>query len=374
MAPPLHGHTNRLLPVSEALRQRGATVAWAGYASTLAGRLPDDIPLFALTAEEHTFHEGVRAANQSRGFSRYQSLLEDVIPTLTGAMLAELEPVLRTFRPDVVVADQHALAAAIAAQRHALPWVTWAAPSGVADFSATYPTATAQHGAALESLAKRFDAAPPIDLSPWLTITPITRAFVPGSVREGPIAFVGPTLASTRPSVAFPWDQLAETPRVLVTFGTINVDLAGRLLREAIEAFRGWRGQAIISGPTHIVSDVPPNVILQERLPVLQLMPHVNAVMCHGGYNTVVEALSHGVPLVLAPIADDQPFNTKLAVESGAAVRLKFSRARASTILKSIEEVVTNQTYRDAAGVLRSSFEAAGGAELAASLIESIEI
>ena len=41
----------------------------------------------------------------------------------------------------------------------------------------------------------------------------------------------------------------------------------------------------------------------------------------HGGHNTVCEALAHGLPLVVAPIRDDQPTVAAQVVQAGAGVR-----------------------------------------------------
>ena len=63
-------------------------------------------------------------------------------------------------------------------------------------------------------------------------------------------------------------------------------------------------------------------------VPQLALLPHVDAVVCHGGHNTTCEALAHGLPLVIAPIKDDQPIVAEQVVAAGAGLRVKFGRVR----------------------------------------------
>ena len=76
-----------------------------------------------------------------------------------------------------------------------------------------------------------------------------------------------------------------------------------------------------------MVADPPPGAIVVPRAPLLDLMPKLDAVLTHGGLNTACEALSHGVPLVVAPIKSDQPINANQVAAAGAGVRVKFHRA-----------------------------------------------
>jgi UDP:flavonoid glycosyltransferase YjiC (YdhE family) len=51
----------------------------------------------------------------------------------------------------------------------------------------------------------------------------------------------------------------------------------------------------------------------------------MSAVVCHGGHNTVCEAVAHGVPLVVTPIRDDQPIIARQVADAGAGIRLHFA-------------------------------------------------
>lgn len=98
------------------------------------------------------------------------------------------------------------------------------------------------------------------------------------------------------------------------------------------------------------------------------------AVVCHGGHNTVCEALANGVPLVVAPIRDDQPIVAEQVRRAGAGVRLRFPLATADHIGTAIDTVLDTPKYRLAAEDIRRSFEAAGGARKAADHLEEVAI
>jgi UDP:flavonoid glycosyltransferase YjiC (YdhE family) len=98
----------------------------------------------------------------------------------------------------------------------------------------------------------------------------------------------------------------------------------------------------------------------------------MQAVICHGGHNTVVESLVHGLPLVLAPIKDDQSMVAEQVVKAGAGIRLKFRRATSVDIAQAVERVLGEPAFKEAARNIRSSLMASGGAARAATLLEGL--
>jgi UDP:flavonoid glycosyltransferase YjiC (YdhE family) len=64
----------------------------------------------------------------------------------------------------------------------------------------------------------------------------------------------------------------------------------------------------------------PPNVRIERYIPQAQLLPYVDVCLNHGGYNTVIEPLAHGIPQVVLPLAADQPILALLCLAHGAAV------------------------------------------------------
>lgn len=105
-------------------------------------------------------------------------------------------------------------------------------------------------------------------------------------------------------------------------------------------------------------------------MPQLALLHRVAAIVCHAGHNTVVEALAHGLPLVLAPIRDDQPVVAQQVVRAGAGVQIRFGRIRADGLSAAVRSVLDEPGYSLRAQEIQASFTAAGGAPLAAQRIE----
>ncbi|OMI36018.1 glycosyltransferase [Streptomyces sparsogenes] len=109
-----------------------------------------------------------------------------------------------------------------------------------------------------------------------------------------------------------------------------------------------------------------------REVPQLPLLARVAAVVCHAGHNTVCEALWHGVPLVVAPIRDDQPVVAGQVVAAGAGVRVRFGRVTAAGLGEALDTVLYEPGCRAAAERVGASFRAAGGAAAAADHLERL--
>ncbi|WP_133150670.1 glycosyltransferase, partial [Frankia canadensis] len=175
----------------------------------------------------------------------------------------------------------------------------------------------------------------------------------------------------------FPWDWLdPDREAVLVSLGTVTREAGGRFLRAAAEGLLtlSERVQAIVVAPPGLVDDLdaPADLYTAPYVPQVDLMPRLAAVVCHAGNNTVCEALAHGLPLVVAPVRDDQPVIGDQVVRSGAGLRIKFGRAGASVVAGAVRTVLSEPAHRQAAAGLRDAFAAAGGVAAAADHIEKL--
>ena len=67
---------------------------------------------------------------------------------------------------------------------------------------------------------------------------------------------------------------------------------------------------------------VPPAVHLERYVPQAMVLPHVDAVVSHGGSGSVVGALSFGLPSVLLPMGADQTHNAERCRRLGVGIVL----------------------------------------------------
>jgi MGT family glycosyltransferase len=197
------------------------------------------------------------------------------------------------------------------------------------------------------------------------------RPEVPGLAPR--VRFVGPCLSSRPERARFDWDWLdPAVPLVLVSLGTVNADVGDRFFAVVVHALAGLPLQAVVvAPPDRVALGAAENIKVVPHVPQLALLPRCSAVVTHGGHNTVCEALAHSLPLVVAPIRDDQPVVAEQVVRAGAGVRVRFGRVQPRGLRDAVESVLSAPAFRSAAAGLARSFAEAGGATAAADAIEA---
>ncbi|GKQ38826.1 glycosyltransferase [Streptomyces sp. A012304] len=374
VVPPLTGHINPAVGVAAELTGRGHRVAWAcadpGLVARLAGAGAE---VFACAGAP----EGSRPP-ELRGPEALRFLWEWYLLPLAEAMAPGVRAAVEAFRPDVVVADQQAFAGALVAERLGVPWATSATTSAeFTDPLAGLPKVRQWLDERLAALrAAVGDPAGGADprFSPHLVIafsTPELAGAHPG------VRWVGPSITARPTAAGFPWEWLdAGRATVLVTLGTANTDVGGRFLDECRTALRerADRVQGVVVDPGGTLADRgdDKDVLVVPSVPQLALLERTRAVICHAGHNTVCEALWHGVPLVVAPIRDDQPVVAGQVADAGAGVRVRFGRVTVRKLGTALDAVLDDPAHRAAAARIRTAFRAAGGAPAAASHLDEL--
>jgi UDP:flavonoid glycosyltransferase YjiC (YdhE family) len=107
-------------------------------------------------------------------------------------------------------------------------------------------------------------------------------------------------------------------------------------------------------------------------VPQLELLDRVDGVICHAGHNTVCESLSRGLPLIVAPIRDDQPVIARQVIDAGAGLSMRHGKVSPAMARSTILNLFNTPALRENAQRLAQSFMAAPGAAGAATLIESL--
>lgn len=383
VVPPFAGHVNPTVSLGAELLRRGHEVAWAGPAAGVDGHLAAGQRLYDTNPEldREGLEAGLSAGIGQRGVVALKSLWEEVLLPLARAMLPGAAAAVDDFGPDLLVCDQQALAGAVVALRRDIPWITSATTSAeLADPLALVPRVGGWVRDQLQALQR--DAGVPGELagrtelrrSPLLTIAYTTAALAgPDTAWPSPVCFIGPALGDRAERGDFCWERLRpERPTVLVTLGTLNAPAGGRFFSVAAAGLERADLNVVCVAPPELLPGPPDNFVVRPRVPQLALLERVQAVVCHAGHNTVCESLARGIPLVLAPIRDDQPIVADQVARAGAGVRVRFGRVRPAGLALALQRVLDEPRFGERARELAASFAAAGGAPHAAARIEGV--
>ncbi|MER5350888.1 glycosyltransferase [Kitasatospora sp. NPDC002551] len=388
VVPPLTGHVNPTVGLARELVARGHEVAWTGTETALRPLLGPDARVFGT---------GTRAfrAQGGHGLAAVRSLWEGFIVPYARFTVKALDAAVREYRPDALLVDQHTPAGALVAHRHRLPWGTLA--PGAMELGRPFralPLVEQWMTDLLRGLWRRAGLpeeeytdprfSPALVLAftgPALTGPPPADAEPAGAgALPARYAPVGPVLADRPADPAFPWERLRpDRRRVLVTMGTLSGELGADFLARAARALElcGPKVQAVFAAPGELLpapSGLPADAVAVDRAPVLELMRRgaLDAVLCHGGMNTVGEALAHGLPLVTAPIRHDQPFVAARVAAAGAGLRVPFARVTPDHLGTALRSVLEEPGYRAAAARVGAGLLAGGGAVTAADRVEAL--
>lgn len=188
--------------------------------------------------------------------------------------------------------------------------------------------------------------------------------------------FTGPYHTSVGREVPdFPYEQLTEKPLIYASLGTIQNRLIG-VFQQIAEACVGLDVQLVISLGGSAKPDALPTLagspLVVEYAPQLELLKRATLTITHGGMNTVLECLNNGVPMVVIPIANDQPGIASRVVWVGCGEAIPVKKVSVAKLRKAINQVLTEASYKENAVRLQASIHRAGGVVKAIDIVEQV--
>jgi MGT family glycosyltransferase len=155
----------------------------------------------------------------------------------------------------------------------------------------------------------------------------------------------------------------------LGSLGSADVELMQRL----VDLLAAGGHRAIVSkGPQHEQIELREGQAGAELVPQPALLPLVDAVITHGGNNTVTECLHFGRPMVLLPLFWDQYDNAQRMDELGLGVRLPTFEFEDAQLGEAVDRLVGDDAAGARLKAISRRLQANPGTERAAEHIESL--
>ncbi len=174
-----------------------------------------------------------------------------------------------------------------------------------------------------------------------------------------------------------PWTPPEDPERrrlVYLSLGSLgSADLG--LMQRLVELLADTPHRYIVSrGPRHDEYELADNMIGAEFLPQTSVLPHVDAVITHGGNNTVTECMWFGKPMLVLPIFWDQHDNAQRVHETGYGIRLATYALEHDDLAAAVDRLLTDGELRDRVRTAGERLRDQPGTEAAADLIERLAV
>ena len=144
----------------------------------------------------------------------------------------------------------------------------------------------------------------------------------------------------------------AGRPRVALTLGTM---LPGRtaVLGGLLDGLATIDAEVVATVGTELdpaeLGDRGPRVRVERWVPMSRLLASSDVLVFHAGSGTMLAALAAGVPLVLLPVAADQPENADRCVEACVGIALPPEARGPDDVARATRTVLDDPAYRAAA-------------------------
>jgi UDP:flavonoid glycosyltransferase YjiC (YdhE family) len=316
----------------------------------------------------------------------------DTIP----AQHTGLQQVLRDFPADIVIGDNmiFGVLPMLLGPRSKRPPIVlcgtsilhWRREDGAPPFAGLPPAATQAQLEEYAAISQEHDrvvnqplahrlkdlGVEPLSTTPFDAVVELADAYLQLTVpsfefpRDIPpsVHFIGalPIIPNQAPLPA--WADALDGSRkvVLVTQGTLANHNFGLLIAPTLAALAsepdllvvvtaGGRPIDAIPGP------IPGNARLASYLPFEWMLPKVDVFVTNGGYGSVNQAMSFGIPLVTAGLTEDKADVNARVAWSGVGIDLATNEPTPQALREAIRTVLDKPNYRLRASLMADEFD-----------------
>ena len=372
---PAHGHTNPTLGLVKALTEAGHSIYYFSF--ELFREKIENAGAVFVPCDGYDF-EMEDKGNADR-VGKDQAFAVELLVSSTLALDEMVTQKIAEIQPDVIVSDSVAYWGKLAALKHGIPYISSTTTFAFNRYSAKYM----KHG--IGETLKMLFSMPKVNKqirrlqergypvkglldivqndNDTNTVVYTSRYFQPCSETfSDRYHFIGPSI---RP-ITKPFQKKADKT-VYISMGTVNQNRA--FYRNCIRALGETEYQVIISMGTNTdhFDSVPENIELYESVDQMAVLSIADAFLTHCGMNSASEGLYFGVPLILFPQTPEQDAVARRTEELGAGLRLPSIEEE--DIVTSIEGVLREPRFKQAAETISDSFRQCGGIQEAVDFI-----
>lgn len=176
-------------------------------------------------------------------------------------------------------------------------------------------------------------------------------------------------------AIPFPWERLNGKPLIYASLGTLQISKY-EIFKCIAEACDGLNIQLVISHGRGMseaeVEALPGSHLVVPYAPQVELLAREEACLTitHAGLNTVLDALTFGLPLVAIPITFEQPAIAARIQWTGVGEVIPANQLSVSKLRTTVQKVLADDRYTKNASKIKESISKGGGVETAADIVE----
>jgi UDP:flavonoid glycosyltransferase YjiC (YdhE family) len=384
---PSVGHLHPLVPVARTLSDAGHDVAVCSSTSfrpevEAFGLSHIDAGLDWLTSDQSTWGAFPPMPPPGPEFAAF--VVTMFADSTTRSMVPDLLAIAREWKPDLVIREGMEYGGCVAAECLDIPHASVAGNAYGAVDSPEVRYFPGNRRAVAESLARHreeFGLAPDPDVQ--MPFRYLHLCFTPprwdgDSVPRPPNTHFLRHTNAVRPGAGLPpWvAQLPDRPTVLASLGTVFNKTPG-VLEAIVDGLREEQVNLIVSigrdqDPARFGTQ-PSHVRLEAHVPQPALLPHCDLFVTHGGFNSVKESLSAGVPMVVVPITADQPYSAERCAGLGVARTVDGANRSPEAVRTAVREVLGDSSYSANARRFQAEMEGLPGPERVVDLLKALQ-
>ena len=360
----MFGHLHPMVPLAQALKEHGHEVAFAtgksfgpivrragflhfpcGIDSDGSGDITEALP----------DSEAIRARFPA---SVAAQQLYRFVQGLAPKMVDDLARPVSTWNPDLIIRDPVEFGGYIVAEQAGLPYatITWT----------FYATPRYWITDALLELRQRYglDDSELESMDRYFVLNFLPPSWpLPDSPQHVTHRFSIPPFDQSGDEKLPAWmDALPDRPTVHVTLGTA-FNQSPATFHAILKALSTEEINVIVtvgrSMDPHQFRPHPAHIKIAQYIPQTLLLPRCDAILFHGGYNSMRSALWHGLPMVIIPMgAADQLPNAQHCAELGVAVLIEGEPPEPDAIREAVRSVLKQPGYRSRARQLEQEIKA----------------
>ncbi|WP_287373694.1 glycosyltransferase [Prosthecochloris sp.] len=163
--------------------------------------------------------------------------------------------------------------------------------------------------------------------------------------------YIGPLIADLASPVPEEINRLAAKQEPLVYF-SMGSSGKPQVIKSILEGFRDQPFNVVSPMKTKLQEldvKVPPNVLLTDWLPALDVSRLAGISVIHGGIGTVMTAALAGKPVLGIGMMYEQEYNIDCLVRKGFAHRIRRTRLDSESVNKAILELLTDSNAKTSA-------------------------